>query len=276
MSVGVAPSVGSLHGRLALRFAARGAHTILCHANVVAPLKIVRPFRLDDGRLLVQLLSLGPGLCGGDCCSVDVSVEAGARVVLVAQSATRILAMRDTEPARQRVHLTVRAGGQLEYYAGLVIPFPDSSIVQRLEIDVEPLARLGVVETFAMGRTGRGEYLRFRRLYSRTVVTAGGAPLYRDGMDLRPAAANLAGTGVLEGYRYVGSGYWYGVGGADLQQASTTDGVLMAIGQPAANQAYVRVLATDGYQLAASLQQALRGIQADWGLRPIPLQRFTS
>jgi hypothetical protein len=66
------------------------------------------------------------------------------------------------------------------------------------------------------------------------------------------------------------------VGGADLQQASTTDGVLMAIGQPAANQAYVRVLATDGYQLAASLQQALRGIQADWGLRPIPLQRFTS
>ena len=111
VSVGVAPSVGSLHGRLALRFAARGAHTILSHANVVAPLKIVRPFRLDDGRLLVQLLSLGPGLCGGDCCSVDVSVEAGARVVLVAQSATRILAMRDTEPARQRVHLTVRAEG---------------------------------------------------------------------------------------------------------------------------------------------------------------------
>ena len=276
MSIGVAPSVGSLSGRLTLRFTATGAHTILAHANVVAPLKIVRPFRLDDGRLLVQLLSLGPGLCGGDSCSVDVSVEAGAHVVLVAQSATRILAMRDTEPARQCVRLTVRAGGQLEYYPGLVIPFPDSSLVQRLEIDVEPDARLGVVETFAMGRTGRGEYLRFRRLYSRTVVTAGGAPLYRDGMDLQPAAVNVAGTGVLEGHRYVGSGYWYGVGRADLQPARATDGALMAIGQPAANQAYMRVLAADGYQLAASLQQALRGIQADWGLMPISLQRFTS
>ena len=95
-------------------------------------------------------------------------------------------------------------------------------------------------------------------------------------MDLRPAAVNVAGTGVLEGYRYVGSGYWYGVGRADLQQAPTTDGALMAIGQPAANQAYVRVLAADGYQLAASLQQALRVIQADWGLMSIPLQRFTS
>jgi urease accessory protein len=279
VSVCVAPNVGSLHGRLTLRFTATGAHTILSHAKVVAPLKIVRPFRLDDGRLLVQMLSLGPGLCGGDACSIDVTVEQGARVVLVAQSATRILAMRDSEPARQRVALTVRAGGQLEYYPGLVIPFPDSSVEQRLDVDLEPGARVGVVESFAMGRTGRGEYLQFRRLLTRTAVAAAGSPLYRDGMDLQPGAANLAGTGVLEGYRYVASGYWYGASDSSIPQRpedDAGDGVLMAIGQPAANQIYMRVLAADGCRLGESLQKALRGIQAGWGLTPIPLQRFTS
>ena len=91
------------------------------------------------------------------------------------------------------------------------------------------------------------------------------------------AAVNLAGTGVLEGHRYVGSGYWYGVGRADLQPAPATDGALMAIGQPAANQAYVRVLAADGYQLAASLQRRFVEFRRTGAcIRRISLQRFTS
>ena len=71
-------------------------------------------------------------------CAIDVTVEAGARAVLVAQSATRLLGMEHGQPASQTVRLRVQAGGQLDSYPGLMIPFPDSSINQRVEIDLEP------------------------------------------------------------------------------------------------------------------------------------------
>jgi urease accessory protein len=271
-----APTSPALRGSLTLRFTAPHHRTVLSHSDVVAPLKIVRPFHLDDGRLLVQMLALGPGLCGGDAYDVDVTVEAGARAVLVAQSATRVLASRaDDAPARQAIRLTVRSGGQLEYYPGLVIPFPGSALEQRLEVAVEPGARVGVIESFAMGRTGRGEYLQFRRLLSRTFVTGDGRPLYRDGIDLQPRSANVAGMGVLEGFRYVASGYFHG---AHVPGAPETpvDGVLAAVGEAGPDQVYVRTLAADGCQLADCLQKTLRPLQAQWDLRPIPLQRFTS
>jgi urease accessory protein len=273
---GAAPTAPALTGSLTLRFTATHDRTVLSHADVVAPLKIVRPFHLEDGRLLVQMLALGPGLCGGDAYTVDVTVETGARVVLVAQSATRVLASRaDDAPARQDIRLRVRSGGQLEYYPGLVIPYPGSALEQRLEVALEADARLGVIESFAMGRTGRGEYLRFRRLLSRTIVTRDGAPLYRDGIDLQPQSGDVAGMGVLEGFRYVASGYFHGAHVPPAQD-EPGDGVLAAVGEVGPDEVYVRTLAADGCQLAEWLQKTLRALQAQWGLLPIPLQRFTS
>ena len=38
---------------------------------------VIRPFELPDGRLVVQLITLGPGLCGGDAIHVDVTAEDG-------------------------------------------------------------------------------------------------------------------------------------------------------------------------------------------------------
>ena len=258
-----------------LVFASRGDRTILSRSAVAAPLKIVRPFELDDGRVLVQMMALGPGLCGGDSCAIDVTVEAGARAVLVAQSATRLLGMEHGQPASQTVRLRVQAGGQLEYCPGLMIPFPDSSINQRVEIDLEPGARLGLLESWAMGRTLRNEYLRFRRLLSRTIVRVHEAPVYLDGIDLEPSAADVAGTGILDGYRYIASGYWFGVA-ADPGEAPRRTGVMMAMGRSGAEEMYVRALADDGFRLGESLQSAMRAVHADWHLLPIPLQRFTS
>ena len=56
-------------------------------------MKIVRPFALDGGRALVQVLTLGPGLCAGDAVELDITVEPGARAVVVMQAASRILGM---------------------------------------------------------------------------------------------------------------------------------------------------------------------------------------
>jgi urease accessory protein len=264
-----------IDGRLELVFASRGGRTVLVHSHASAPIKIVRPFWLEDGQALVQVLTLGPGLCGGDRTAIDITVEAGARAVVIAQSATRILGMADDLHASQTVALRVRAGGQLEYLPGLTIPFPETRFVQRITVEADSDARVGIVESWAMGRLRCGEYLRFRRLRSETRVTIDGAPVYTDVIDLEPAAVNVAATGILDGRHYLASGFWYG---ATVQSHGlTTDGsVLMAFGQASPQQVYLRALADDGFELGEALRRAVEIIHAGWRQRPIPVRRFTA
>jgi len=236
----------------------------------------VRPFLLDGGRALVQILTLGPGLCAGDQCTIDVTVEPGARAVVITQSASRLLSMPHGAHAAQSVALTVKAGGQLEYYPGLTIPFADSSFSQRVDARVDAGARLGVLESWSTGRAGRGEHLRFRRISSRTTIAVDGMPAYTDAVELEPAAANVGGAGILEGYRYVASGFWYGATLGPAAPMSASNGSLTAMGQSTVDQVYLRALAMDGYALGETLQAAVQRVDAGWGFEPIPLRRFTS
>ena len=264
-----------VRGLLELVFAPGHGGTVLAHAHVTAPLKVVRPFALGGGRSLVQILTLGPGLCAGDRCVIDVTVQPGARAVVIMQSAARLLGMAEGDVATQCVRLTVKAGGQLEYYPGLTIPFADSSFVQRVDAHVETGARLGILESWSTGRTGRGEHLRFRRISSRTTVAAGGVPAYADALELEPAAAHVSGTGVLENYHYVAAGFWYGAALEPGPCGCRPDGVLTAMGQSTPDQVYLRALAMDGYALGETLQAAVARVDAAWGFEPIPLRRFT-
>ncbi len=264
-----------IEGRLELVFAARGGRTVLTHSRVAAPLKIVRPFALDDERALVQILTLGPGMCAGDRYAIDVTVEEGAKAVVIAQSASRILAMPHGEAACQTVRLKVLAGGQLEYYPGLTIPFPETRFVQHVTVDACAGARVGIVESWAMGRLGRGEYLRFRRLRSETRVNVSGAPVYAAVLDLQPSEVNLSATGILDGRRYLASGFWYGATLPPDIPVPRGD-ILMALGQAAPDQVYLRALADDGYALGEALRAATALVHAGWRAEAIPVRRFTA
>jgi urease accessory protein len=261
-----------VRGRLELRFAIHAGRTVLTHLRAAAPLKVVRPFRLDDGSALVQVLMLGPGFCGGDACDIDISVERGARAIVVSQSASRILGMKVGLDATQTVTLRAAAASHLEYYPGLTIPFPASSFIQRVDVHAAESARVGIVEGWAMGRRGCNEYLQFRLLRSRTTVDVDGSPVYADAIELDPSTGNLAATGILEGCRYVASGFWYGATPPTDVGADT----LAVVGRSAENQVYLRALAPDGYRLVEVIHAAIRRIRAEWGLEPIPIRRFTA
>ena len=272
--IAIEPRAAPVQGRLELVFAPGQGGTSLAHAHVAAPLKIVRPFPLDGGRALVQILTLGPGFCAGDHYTLDVTVEAGARAVVIMQAAARVLAMTGDAQATQSVKLTVHSDGQLEYYPGLTIPFADSGFVQRVHLDAAADARVGILENWSMGRSSRGEHLQFRRLSSRTTVAMDGAPVYADAIELEPSLANVAATGMLENYRYVASGFWLGAS-PDLG-VNSVEGTLMAFGHTAPDQVYLRALAMDGYAMGRLLQSAVDRINAAWNLEAIPLRRFTS
>ena len=273
--IAIEPRGAPVQGRLELVFAPGRGATSLAHAYVSAPLKIVRPFALDGGRALVQILTLGPGFCAGDDYTLDITVEPGARAGVLMQAASRIFGMTGDAHATQSVNLTVHSGGQLEYYPGLTIPFADSSFVQRVHVAAAAGARVGVLENWSMGRSSRGEHLRFRRLSSRTSVAMDGTPVYADAIELEPAATDVAATGMLENYRYVASGFWLGAS-PDLAGVNSVDGTLLAFGHVAPAQVYLRGLAMDGYAMGRLLQSAVDRINAAWGLEAIPLQRFTS
>ena len=265
-----------LDGRLKLIFAAGPRGTTLACAHATAPLKIVRPFSLEGGGLLVQVLTLGPGMCAGDRQSIDVTVGPGARAVVINQSASRLLAMAEGDHAALNVALTVKPGGQLEYYPGLTIPFTDSSFVQRIAADVEDGARLGLLESWATGRSSRGEHLAFRRISARTRVTLAGQPVYADALELDPCTHDVAGTGVLERHRYVASGFWFGATLAPGEGLVGSDDTLVALGQSAPGQVYLRALAMDGFAMREMVQRAVHVIDRTWDQAPVPLRRFTA
>ena len=276
MITGERPPAARLKGRIELVFRASGRGTALAYSNVAAPLKIVRPFALDGGRALVQVLMLGPGLCGGDTCTLDVIVETGARAVVIMQTASRILGMSEGAFAMQRVNLVVGAGAQLEYYPGLTIPFAGSVLKQSVTVTAHRESRLGILEAWAMGRTTRGEYLQFRQLSSRTVVSIDHRPVFADALEIEPARANAAATGSLERHHYVASGFWHGVP-ANAIITPASPGSLSAFDRCMSHdQVFLRALARDGCEMSTTLQSAVDTINAAWGFEPIPLKRFVS
>jgi urease accessory protein len=271
-----ASAVRAVVGRLDLVFAVRGGATVLAHAHVQAPLKIVRPFELDDGRVLVQILHLGPGLCGGDEYTIDIAVERDARAVVIMQAASRLIGMPEGTHASQRVALTVEPDGHLEYYPGLTIPFADSSFVQRVHVNAARDSRVGILETWGTGRSVRGEHLAFRRISSRTTMSVDGAIVYADATELEPRLHDVAGTGVLEGHRYIASGFWHNATLGTDTSLAPQDGVLAAFGQSTPKSVYLRALAVDGAAIAQVNRNAIEMVNCGWGLGVIPLQRFTA
>ena len=263
-----------VRGRLELVFAAGATATILTHAYVSAPLKIVRPFQLAGGGLLVQVITLGPGLCAGDDSRIDITVESGARAVVVMQAASRILGMPDGTEATQSVNLVVAPQGRLEYYPGLTIPFAESCFRQRIAISADRQSRVGILECWAAGRQSRGEYLRFRRLSSRTIVTLNDQVAFADALELDSGSS--AAAGILEGHRYFASGFWHGVP-ADTSIELSTTSEMAAFGRCASSeQVFLRALAHDGYAMSGLLQSAVEVIDRAWGSEPIPMRRFVS
>jgi urease accessory protein len=259
----------------ALVFARRGARTVLAHSRVCAPMTLIRPFPLASGRLIVQLITLGPGLCGGDQIEVDIVAEHGADVVVTTTAATRVLSMQPGLHAEQRVRITADEGATVQYYPLVTIPFPESAFTQAINVHAASRSRVGVLETWAMGRTARGEYLRFRSLSSRTNLLVDGTLCYADATELQPGEPSLAGAGVLAGRRYVASGVWYGATLAQTaQDGAHTGDVLVALAQARPDIVFLRALASDAPALEAALRDATDRVAAAWQSEPVVLDRF--
>lgn len=264
-----------VRGRAELVFARRGSRTVLAQSRIEAPMTVIRPFERPDGRLVVQLITLGPGLCGGDAIHVDVTAEDGARVVVTTTAATRVMTMECGEQAGQHVALRAGREASIEYYPAVTIPFPGSALVQTVKVEADPTSRVGVIETWAMGRAARGEYLQFRSLSSRTTLSVDGVLTYADAMELEPGVAGVAHAGVLAGRAYVASGFWYGAAvETDAAEPPATGGPLVAFAQSTRGIVYLRALGDDGPGMDAIIRRTVERVSTAWGVPGIHMDRF--
>src|SRR5262249_37917062 len=79
----------------------RQGRAALARSRAPVRMTIVRPFPPPDGRLLVQLITLGPGFCGGDTVRLRIAADEGAGLVVTTTAATRVLSMHPGAHAAQ-------------------------------------------------------------------------------------------------------------------------------------------------------------------------------
>ena len=187
----------AVDGQLRLRLVNRRGATTIAGQVVTAPFKVFHPQALPDGSLVLQVCTLGPGLRSGDRYRIELSLETGAKALLLFPSAAKVLGAVNGAPAVQECRFTVAGGAQLEYYPGLNIPFPQAAFRQSIEASLEQGAHFGILEIWAAGRVKRGEELQFGELRSRTSVSVGGRPAYIDTLRMRPDEGDLDGPGDL-------------------------------------------------------------------------------
>jgi urease accessory protein len=254
---------------LELTFSSRQGRTIISSQYANSPLKIWRPFDLDDERALVQIVNVSPGMMAGDDYRLEITIKAGAKVVLVNQSATKLHSMPEGQFGKQTILITVEDNAELEYYPGLTIPFPGSDFRQSIDVSLTQTARFALLERWSTGRIARGEVHQYRKVSARVRITRNSKLIYADGLELQE------GVGLLDGYLYTVSGVW--CWGESFRAENMQTETMMLVSGRAANQvAYLRALAKDGLELKTSLDKFVKCWRKEQGIAEVVFSRFTS
>ncbi len=253
--------------RLDLEFIAVGGRTLLHRAYSRGAIKVLRPFPLGEG-LVLQLLTLGPGLMGGDQMEIRVHVHPGARVFLLNQSATKVLPGRGNRSVVLR--LFFRVEGFLEYYPGLTIPHPASALDQRMEVSLGAEGSFCWMEMYALGRLARGEAGKFQWIRTRTAIYAE-TPFYMDALELFPGELGPNHPGVLEGYPYLVAGFWNWESRPFFEE---TGNGLLGVGPTAFSHSFLRGIGNK--EVTRRALEVWRRERALRGLPDIDVTRYSS
>jgi urease accessory protein len=113
----------------------------------------------DPEALEAVVVNTAGGMAGGDRFSIDMTVGAGARLVVGTTAAEKIY--RSTGPdTEMRISLSVGNGGRLAWLPQETILFNDARLLRRIDIDLAGDASLIMAEAAVFGRAAMGEAMR--------------------------------------------------------------------------------------------------------------------
>jgi urease accessory protein len=129
---------------------------------------------------------LGGGYLPGDSVELRLFVEAGATLVVLAQSSAKVFrgGGSASAPTRIRTVAEVAPGGTLVLLPDPVVPFADACIAQECMIHTSPESSVFAWDPFTAGRVARSERWAFRSFTSRTKIVEAGRVVHHDALVL--------------------------------------------------------------------------------------------
>jgi urease accessory protein len=161
---------------------------------------------------LAHLLVTMPtgGFVQGDVAEMSVIAQGGARAHLTSQSATRAYRC-ESATIRQRISLEARGDSLLEWWPDPLIPYAGTSLLQEIDVVVDPASTILLADCWLAGRVARGEVHQYTRLaLTTTVRRPDGTLLMRDALRIEPAAQPPGVVGLLADARAVGTYFLLG------------------------------------------------------------------
>ncbi len=252
--------------------------TRLRHQSFRAPFHLSKPHH-DAGALVLNVVNPTAGLLEGDRLRTEVSVEAGARLVLTTPSANRVHAMRGGK-AESSQTFRVASGGSLEVWPEVLIPQRGARYTQRTVVELARGAVFLFFETLAPGRVASGEIFVFEELRWMTDVRLDGRLVARERYCLNPAGSSLHALQRVFPRGYYASGILISpVLEADANawealRALHVDGVWLGLSSLEKNVYILRLVAPDSLAFRRTLH-LVRGLVYEGLGRPLPGLRRT-
>ncbi|MBI3430990.1 MAG: urease accessory protein UreD [Hydrogenophilales bacterium] len=199
------PLPSTWHAHLALGFQRRETATILARREHMGPLRVQKPL-YPEGEAVCHAIVLHPpsGIAGGDELEIDVTVGQGAHALLTTPGAGKWYRSGGAW-ARQRLGLTVEAGGVLEWLPQETIVFDAARAAMDSTIDLDAEACFIGMEILCLGRRASGEGFGNGALHLATRVSRAGQPIWLERGRLEGGSGLLASPAGLAGFSVSGT-----------------------------------------------------------------------
>lgn len=184
--------------QLALGFEQRGNRTVLAHRHHQGPLVVQKPFYPEGETCHVYIVHPPGGVVGGDRLTVSVDVAARAHALITTPGSGKLY--RSAGPVAQlKQHITVEAGGYLEWLPQDTILFSGCEVDMQTRIDLQPGAAFIGWEILCLGRPHSGETFVAGKCRQRFELWRDGQPLVLERSHLVGSAPLLDATWGLQG-----------------------------------------------------------------------------
>jgi urease accessory protein len=152
-----------------------------------------------SAELEAVIVNTAGGVAGGDRLMFDITVEAGARLLVTTAAAEKVY--RTLEAAASiEVTLRVGAGSSLAWLPQETILFDRARLKRAIDVDLAEDARLLLAEAIVFGRAGMGEAVNEALLFDRWRLRRGGQLVHAEATRLDGAVARkLAKPAVANG-----------------------------------------------------------------------------
>ncbi|HTJ78768.1 MAG TPA: urease accessory protein UreD [Rariglobus sp.] len=259
--------MADFHGQLSIGAEARDGRTVLAAQAFRAPFHLSKPYwDADTGTLLVQVVNPTAGILSGDKLESDISVGAGAALLVTTPSASRVFQMRGGS-AQCRQHFAVEGGGWLEMMPEPLVPHRGCRYRQVTRIEVARGGGLFFADLLMPGRVAHDEAWVWDELCLEVDVRLAGELVLRERFN--PSGEELKAMAALMGS---GPAACFGnavliteetdAGWRDAVHALQGDGLWIGVSRLRAGGWSLKFVAADGVRLRKGLKETRRLLSA--------------